>query len=497
MPTPTSLQRYVIVLPSQVRDQQSSTTTATASAIRNPTIDWIKTNQTTLSKMCTLLTTPPISDQLALLSAEKTQISSLLEVEALTTKDSSVIDLVVASKILSLSADDILCVIYFTNADDNAGERSSIALNNLVRVSTHRNIPLALNPITANLCLRALVSKQHAILIFNPAAGQRPAEEDLREIRSCLEPAYSLKVVYTERNKDVAEQAKDIVEWIQTKYLCSDKDDDSDRTQLLSQAPMIVASGGDGTVSAIAGATIQSGITVGIVPRGTANAFSVALGIPTNNVQEACQTIVDGFVRNVDGASATISVGGENEKRTISWINHAGLGFEAGLVKNTTRELKDAFGNLGYTIGAAQQILNQRPFQCTFQIDEDPTTEKTLQTSVVTISSVDASSSVFAQGFGQVIPDDGLFEVTIAVIENDGLTDGLESLLALTLNAIVKESVGSRKLLCFRCRKLKVCCTPAQKLLLDGEVIELTDGDSVQFECFHESLTVVAPPTSS
>ena len=41
---------------------------------------------------------------------------------------------------------------------------------------------------------------------------------------------------------------------------------------------IIVASGGDGTVSAVAGAVIGTDIPLAVIPRGTANAFSSALG---------------------------------------------------------------------------------------------------------------------------------------------------------------------------------------------------------------------------
>lgn len=43
-----------------------------------------------------------------------------------------------------------------------------------------------------------------------------------------------------------------------------------------------ICAGGDGTVGAVAGVLVGTGVPLGIIPRGTANAFSVALGIPTH-----------------------------------------------------------------------------------------------------------------------------------------------------------------------------------------------------------------------
>ena len=41
----------------------------------------------------------------------------------------------------------------------------------------------------------------------------------------------------------------------------------------------IIASGGDGTLSAVAGAIVGTNIPLGIISRGTANAFSNALDV--------------------------------------------------------------------------------------------------------------------------------------------------------------------------------------------------------------------------
>jgi diacylglycerol kinase family enzyme len=470
----------------------------------------------------------------------------------------SVWDLIFVSKVLSLShaasANSVVGIFYFPGKHATSLQQlaQTTALNNIVRICqyTTPTIPLALNRATASLCVKALFYTRIAYVIFNPAAGQRPAEDDMATLKRQLEPFMRLKIFYTEKDRSIAEQASEIVDQIkkeQTQQMVQatvvTSATHSVATEAQPHAPeddkfIIIASGGDGTVSAIAGATLNSGIPVGIIPRGTANAFSVALGIPTNSVEEACQLIVQRTVREVDGAilSAELlwhsSISGDEEElgfrpdlgivhhagievdthtndddssdnkhddnntsyihhipKSSRWINHAGLGFEAGLVDNATRELKDKFGNLAYTIGAAQQILRNEQFRCTFVVDGDDSTEKTVETNIITIANVDPPSSIFAQGFGKVIPDDGLFEVTIGT--STGLEGGIQSLAALVANTIVKDNIGSDKLLCFRCREIRVTCDPPQKLLMDGEVIR--DMDTVTFTCVSKGLKVIAP----
>ncbi|NEP20053.1 MAG: lipid kinase, partial [Leptolyngbya sp. SIO4C1] len=108
-----------------------------------------------------------------------------------------------------------------------------------------------------------------AHLIFNPISGRGDAETDLDCLRSQLSAKFEVIVHQT-----TPEQAAHTL-----------------AEQALSQgADLVIASGGDGTVSATANALIGSGIPMGIVPRGTANAIAAALNIP-NNLVEACQII--------------------------------------------------------------------------------------------------------------------------------------------------------------------------------------------------------------
>jgi diacylglycerol kinase family enzyme len=60
-----------------------------------------------------------------------------------------------------------------------------------------------------------------------------------------------------------------------------------------------VAAGGDGTVSAVAGALAGTGISLGILPLGTLNHFAGDLGVP-EEMEGAAEVICRGTVREVD-----------------------------------------------------------------------------------------------------------------------------------------------------------------------------------------------------
>lgn len=62
---------------------------------------------------------------------------------------------------------------------------------------------------------------------------------------------------------------------------------------------IIVAGGGDGTVSAVASVVAGTDATLGILPLGTLNHFARDLGIPTT-LSDAVRTLVEGHVVNFD-----------------------------------------------------------------------------------------------------------------------------------------------------------------------------------------------------
>ncbi len=64
-------------------------------------------------------------------------------------------------------------------------------------------------------------------------------------------------------------------------------------------AELIIAGGGDGTVSAIAGELAGSSATLGILPLGTLNHFARDLGVPFD-LAEAAKAIAAGTMRRVD-----------------------------------------------------------------------------------------------------------------------------------------------------------------------------------------------------
>ena len=417
---------------------------------REALLDWLDRQALAVAGF-PLLATAELAERLR--SDPRTAQLPVMALDALTAGG----DIQVAARLL---AGEVAAVIAFLDPEAPAGAPPDSRL--LIRACDLAAVPLALNAATAELALRGLAHGRSAYLLFNPVAGQGEANADLALISSILEPQLLVTVLLTSAGTDPGDQCRELVALLQA------------RPAGEVGNVMIVACGGDGTVSAVAGAVAGTGIPLGVIPRGTANAFAAALDIPTDLVA-ACETILAGHTHVVDAARCN----------GLPMTLLAGVGFEAGMVDRATRELKTMLGPLAYVLAGAQQLVSQQPFQARVEIDGTVTE---VQAAAITVANVAPATSVLAQGFGRVIPDDGLLEVTIA--SPSTRLQGLNALASLLTSAVVQSPANHPDLLCLRARHITITTDTPQRLVIDGEMLE---ADPVTFTCLPNALTVFAP----
>ncbi|MDX2232321.1 MAG: methylglyoxal synthase [Leptolyngbyaceae cyanobacterium bins.349] len=333
-------------------------------------------------------------------------------------------------------------------------------LQMFLRICNVHNVALATNLSTAEAIVQQLANKLVAHLIFNPVAGQGSAEQDLDLIRQLLTPHMALHIHETAAETN----PKELVE------------------EALSQgADVVIASGGDGTISAVAGALIGTGVPLGIIPRGTANAFAVALGIPrVLPVRTACQVILAGQTRQVDAARCN----------GLPMILLAGIGYEAEMVDLASREMKDQWGMMAYLMAGWQMLDEQDQFQAEIEAEGEV---YELQASAITVANAAPPTSVLAQGGGEVIYDDGLLDVTIAAAETK--VQAVTTMLRMLGAALVKAGGAQQQNVVHgRAKTIKITTDPPQKVVVDGEIIGTTP---IKVECIPGGLTVLAPSTGN
>lgn len=116
-------------------------------------------------------------------------------------------------------------------------------------------------------------------------------------------------------------------------------------------AEIIVAGGGDGTISSIAAEVMNAGKTLGVLPLGTLNNFSKDLEIP-QDLAEAVAVIAG-------GTSITIDVGEVNGR---IFINNSSLGLYPRIVRRREAQQRLGRGKWRSALWAAVKVFKRSPF---------------------------------------------------------------------------------------------------------------------------------------
>lgn len=298
------------------------------------------------------------------------------------------------------------------------------------------------------------MKRKRACLIFNPVAGQTNPEQDLAAIRAILEPEMELDIEFTTPELNAGEIAK---------------------LAIATGANSIIASGGDGTLSAAAAALVGTNIPLGVISRGTANAFAHALRLP-DTIAAACQVILEGTTRVVDAAMCN----------GLPMVLLAGIGFEAETVDRADRDAKNRFGVLAYLMAGLQELRELEMFEVEIEIEDKVIV---VEAASVTIANAAPPTSVLAQGPAGVIFDDGLLDLTVVAPTNKA--GAIAASYHLLQSAWNKTATERNDIGYLRSKWFKIRTNPPQKVVLDGEIIGNTP---IEVECFPGSLTLFVPP---
>ncbi|HRR34041.1 MAG TPA: diacylglycerol kinase family protein [Kiritimatiellia bacterium] len=162
----------------------------------------------------------------------------------------------------------------------------------------------------------------------------------------------------------------------------------------------VVAVGGDGTVSAVAHALVDTQVPLGIVPAGTGNLVARELGIP------------------LDIHAAVALAAGAHSLRAIdamlidgrTYLLNAGVGVNAAVIDRTSRLGKSLFGRTAYVGTAVWKVLQAKPQRLTVTIDGEP---RTYDATDVLISNCGTLARVLHPNGPDIRADDGHVDVCI------------------------------------------------------------------------------------
>ena len=130
-----------------------------------------------------------------------------------------------------------------------------------------------------------------------------------------------------------------------------------------SQADLIVACGGDGTLNEVISGLLSAGhrTPLGYIPAGSTNDFANGLGIPANIIQ-ACEAIVAGTPKPLD-------MGRFGEDRYFCYT--ASFGAFTSVSYSTPQNVKNVLGHIAYILEGVRSLAEIRPIHMRIRADDN------------------------------------------------------------------------------------------------------------------------------
>lgn len=220
--------------------------------------------------------------------------------------------------------------------------------------------------------------------------------------------------------------------------------------------PLVIIGGGDGTMSGAVAVLRKTGITMGVLPMGTGNAFARDLGIPSD-VDGACRVLTEGVAREVDLGVA----GGKH------FVNVATVGLSTRIAEELTDEAKKRFGRFVYAIAIMRALPTLRPFRATLS---KPDGTETFETSQIVFGSGRLHAGPFP-----LTPD---AEITDHVLNGYAVKSTSKgALLKYALGLLIGRHVDLPEVQQFAVIEATLSTVPRQRVVVDGEVGQRTPLD--------------------
>lgn len=133
----------------------------------------------------------------------------------------------------------------------------------------------------------------------------------------------------------------------------------------------VIVGGGDGTLNAAAGALVETGLPMGILPMGTANDLARTLQIPAR-LDEACRVIAEGELHRID-------LGRVNGRY---FFNVASIGLAVKVTHLLTPEVKKRWGVFGYGRCLLKALRENQSFSAVIRYDGTVLRHRSIQIAV-------------------------------------------------------------------------------------------------------------------
>jgi YegS/Rv2252/BmrU family lipid kinase len=226
-------------------------------------------------------------------------------------------------------------------------------------------------------------------------------------------------------------------------------------SQLSSRYDATFTLGGDGTADEVIGVLAGSEIPVGILPGGTGNLIARTLGTPLA-IRRAIPALLH-------GGTHTCDLGLINSQRHFAFS--LGIGADARMMAETSRELKRTFGVWAYAATAARASFFRETFDVVIDADGEIIERHATMVVVANFGSVLGNLIQFGPA---IISDDGYLDV--CVLSPQTLQDAVRVVWKMTL-----KDFSSDPCMTFRkARRVRMEASPGRAVQADGEILGQT-----------------------
>lgn len=130
---------------------------------------------------------------------------------------------------------------------------------------------------------------------------------------------------------------------------------------LAPDADLVVACGGDGTLSEVVNGLVGTSPAVGLLPAGTGNDFARTVGL-SRDPREAAQQLLHGAPQPID----LLAVGDTGRVA----LNVLGVGFDAAVARRMNAQMRFSGGGFAYLSAVMLELAHLRPTRVRLRVDE-------------------------------------------------------------------------------------------------------------------------------